>query len=428
MIFCSGCLAAEPVVDPDPGRDPSDPPLDLDAGAESPISDPTWWQHVEPLVRSECHLCHGPRPLYGAPMSLVTYEDALAVHARVAARIQRSSGQPPMPPAANGHLTDQEIALIALWSKNGAPEGTPPPSEGQPDGGVAAPDSGHEEPEPPEHPEEEPYLYLPVVAPQAAIRPNTEDLYGCFRTVIETDRPLHVVEIEPMLDELEVVHHILLFRDGGRNYPEQKTGLLCAADTVLQGDWELLHGWAPGGGEMILPPEAGMKIEDGEHLVVQIHYNNPGEQTLVDASGMMLKATAALRANDAATLGVSSSGFSLPPGQPAVTTSGECTLTQPMKIFGYSPHMHLLGRGATLELVRGGQTTTLVDVQSFAFESQILYPAEFDLLAGDVLRVTCTFDTTSRTQTTSFGEGTQDEMCFMFVGHYPPFGAFSCGD
>jgi hypothetical protein len=369
-------------------------------------------------------------------MPLATYADVLAparsdpsvpVHERMAFRIQRNSGLAPMPPVANGMLTDGEIALIRRWSENGAPEGTPPAVK--PDAGIEA-DAGVEET--PDagsaNPDEEPYVLIPVVAPQAAVRPGEEDLYGCFRTVIDTQVPLHAVEIEPTLDQLAAVHHILLFRDGGRNYPEQRTGLLCAADTVFQGDWELLHGWAPGGETMVLPPEAGVRLEDGDHLVVQIHYNNYGTQTLVDASGMMLKATAQLRPNDAAVLGVGTQDFSLAPGQPSISRSGTCQLSQPMHIFSYSPHMHLLGRGAKLEVVQNGQTTVVGDVQNFAFESQVSYPASVQLGPGDSVRTTCTWDTTSRSTETSFGEGTEDEMCYIFVAHYPPFGQYSCGD
>jgi mono/diheme cytochrome c family protein len=446
VASCVPSFETKNVLDFDPSaehptEDPLPPPLD--AGATSATGDaaageiPTWWGDVEPIVRAQCHLCHGPVPQYGAPMPLAAYADVLAparsdptvpVHARIAARVARNNGLPPMPPVANGALTDAEIELIRVWSENGAPEGIAPAEK--PDAGLE-PDAG--EPElPPDagsgDPNEEPYLFIPIVAPQAAVRPGEQDLYGCFRTVIQTQVPLHAIEIEPTLDQSAVVHHILLFRDGGRNYPEQRTGLFCAADTVLQSDWELLHGWAPGGETMVLPPEAGVRLEDGDHLVVQIHYNNFGAQTVVDSSGMMLKATASLRANDAAVLGVGTQNFTLPPGQPSVSESGTCELTRPMHIFSYSPHMHLLGRGAKLELIRNGQTTVLGDVQNFAFESQISYPADVELAPGDSVKTTCTWDTTSRTTETSFGEGTEDEMCYIFVAHYPPFGQYSCGD
>jgi dopamine beta-monooxygenase len=81
-----------------------------------------------------------------------------------------------------------------------------------------------------------------------------------------------------------------------------------------------------------------------------------------------------------------------------------------------------------MELIRGGTDQMLADVPTFAFESQVSYPASWDLLPGDTLRATCVWDTTPRTGTTGFGEGTTDEMCYLFIAHYPPFGEYSCGD
>ena len=185
---------------------------------------------------------------------------------------------------------------------------------------------------------------------------------------------------------------------------------------------------APGGGPMVLPPEAGVLLEDGDHLVIQIHYNNYGSEPQIDASGMILKATPNLRPNDAAVLGVGTENFSLPPGQSEVSRSGDCQLSQPMHIFNYSPHMHLLGKAAKLERIRDGQLDLLAEVPDFAFEAQENFPTSIDLVPGDTLRATCTWDTTPRNNNTGFGEGTEDEMCYMFVAHYPPFGEYSCGD
>ena len=127
-------------------------------------------------------------------------------------------------------------------------------------------------------------------------------------------------------------------------------------------------------------------------------------------------------------LAVGTERFSLPPGEAAVSRSGDCALTEDMHVFSYSPHMHLLGKGARLERVQGARTEVLADVPTFAFESQVQYPAEWSLAAGDTLRATCIWDTTPRSATTRFGEGTTDEMCYVFIAHYPPFGRYSCGD
>jgi copper type II ascorbate-dependent monooxygenase-like protein len=433
--------APAPSMSGSPMQDPSSMmmPAPMPSPAPSPSNSPTWWADIEPIIHAECLLCHASTPLYGAPMPLATYANLMApawsdpsrrVHQLVVDRIRGVPGKSIMPPRANGALTAQQIDLIARWSAAGAPEGTPPDHQEDSDAGTApAPDGGGVVDEPPDagapNPEE-PYQMIDVVAAMAAISTGTTDLYGCFRTIVHLSSPVHAVEITPVIDKPSVVHHILLFRDRGRGYPDQRTGLLCALDTIGNPYLELLTGWAPGGTPFVMPPEAGIRIEDGDYLIVQIHYNNPMGAPVVDSSGMRFKTTTHLRANDAAVVGIGTTSFSLPPGQTSVSRSGTCSIQQTMHTFVFSPHMHLLGKAARLDLVRGGQTMPLADVPNFAFDSQIHYPGTWTFNPGDGVTGTCTWDTTSRSSTTPFGEGTSDEMCFLFVGHYPPIGKVSC--
>ncbi|GFH29821.1 MOXD1 1, partial [Haematococcus lacustris] len=41
------------------------------------------------------------------------------------------------------------------------------------------------------------------------------------------------------------------------------------------------------------------------------------------------------------------------------------------------------------------------------------------LRPGDSLVTQCSYDSTTRTEVTRFGEGTMDEMCFTFIMYYP---------
>lgn len=431
---------------------------------------PTFWSDVQPLLADRCQMCHANPPLYGAPMALVRYEDlqaqavsnhTLKVHQMVVKRIQPNSGQPPMPPVASNRLNASQIAMITAWSNAGAPEGTPPAtptgagpamkpetgggtdsggsssasgttanppagtgsSGGTPPGGGTTPGGGSTgKPDP-----EEPYTTINVTAPQAAIANGTMDLYGCFRTVVKLSAPMHAVEIDPVIDKAAVVHHVLLFRDNSKSYPASKMGFLCALDTVTNPSLELLHGWAPGGKPFVMPPEAGVRINDGDYLIAQIHYNNLTGPGVVDSSGMSFKATARLRPNDAAMLGVGTQSFSLPPGQSSVSRSGDCTLASPMHVFSYWPHMHLLGKNLAFGVMRGGSGSPAMLAQTeFSFEQQIAFPGNWDFAAGDVLTTTCTWDTTSRQSTTTFGEQTTEEMCYTFVAYYPPIGKVTC--
>lgn len=46
-------------------------------------------------------------------------------------------------------------------------------------------------------------------------------------------------------------------------------------------------------------------------------------------------------------------------------------------------------------------------------------PSQQVLMPGEELVTTCTYDSTSRNKTTTFGESTTDEMCFNFLFYYP---------
>ena len=47
-------------------------------------------------------------------------------------------------------------------------------------------------------------------------------------------------------------------------------------------------------------------------------------------------------------------------------------------------------------------------------------------MAGDELRLSCTFKSTSRDSVVYYGDGTQEEMCFAFVSYYPAMSFAAC--
>jgi hypothetical protein len=87
--------------------------------------------------------------------------------------------------------------------------------------------------------------------------------------------------------------------------------------------------------------------------------------------------------------------------------------------------MHQLGVHAKLELTRAGQGTALHDAP-FDFFDQRIYPLDdLEIRDGDVLTTTCSYENDTG-RTVSFGQNSDDEMCFNFVTYYP-MGAFQCG-
>lgn len=436
-LLVSACVPEESGLIARP-PDLGEPPEEV---VEDPQCVPSGFATVRPILKEKCGLCHGDTPTYGAPMSLTKYSALLApsysdptrpVHDLLIERLRGEGGRPMMPPPPNAPVSEDELMRIGAWSRGGAPEGKACSEEMKEDPPPAPPEDPLDPPvdppameDPP--PVEEPALEkIAVVAPGAAIRANMLDEYGCFSVKLDLPVTMHGVVARPVITTPEAVHHILLFRDRSRTYPEEKFGLGCSADTVTNSDWELIHGWAPGGGDLELPAEAGIRLETGDQFVIQVHYNNPSQNTYVDRSGMEIMATRTLRPNDATVVGIGPELFFLPAGRTETSRSAECTLTQDMHVYGVNPHMHLLGSGAKLELIRDGQTSILFERHDFTFETQQSYPLVLDLVAGDVLRATCYWDTSSRSSAVWFGERTEDEMCYIFTAHYPPFGKYSC--
>ena len=98
---------------------------------------PTFARDIAPLVYEKCAACH--RPGSTAPFSLLTYDDVKKRASQIAAAT-RAGYMPPYLPepgygdfAGDPRLTQDQIATIAAWASNGAPEGAvtdipPPPS------------------------------------------------------------------------------------------------------------------------------------------------------------------------------------------------------------------------------------------------------------------------------------------------------------
>ena len=108
-------------------------PLPASAGAVP--DDPTFSRDIAPILQRSCQKCHRPNSL--APMPLISYEEvrpwARAIKFRTGLR-DKPGVMPPWYIEKNigiqrfkddWSLSDDEIATIARWADNGAPQGDP---------------------------------------------------------------------------------------------------------------------------------------------------------------------------------------------------------------------------------------------------------------------------------------------------------------
>jgi hypothetical protein len=228
---------------------------------------------------------------------------------------------------------------------------------------------------------------------------------------------VQVLAYRPITDNPRVLHHWIL-------YENSAGGIFGGA-----GGGKFLVGWAPGSqGSTGMPDDVGMYMPVGPGaLRLDVHYYNlANTQPESDASGVELCVTRTPREFTATVAGlVGNATARVGRSDNATSCTVNLTGVDSVKLMSVSPHMHKLGVHAKLELTRAGQKSALHDA-AFDFNDQRIYPLEdFEIHDGDVLTTTCSYENDTG-QTVSFGQNSDDEMCFNFVTYYP-MGAFQCG-
>jgi hypothetical protein len=365
---------------------------------------------VSSVLASNCQQCHGATPSFGATIPLMTWSDLTAtapsggpVYQAVETRIHDTSS--PMPPTPYPLLSSTDSATLDAWVTAGAPssrDSCAPPA----DAGTPVVES------------------LPCT-PDTTIRPaspyamaDSGEQYVCYGFDVTVATKRQVIAMAPHLDNTAILHHLLLF---------QSSTAVSSTPTPCQGfgstSWTLIGGWAPGGKNMILPPEAGFPESGTTHWVLQVHYYNvKGLQNQTDSSGFDLCTTDQLRPNDAAVMAPGSVNFSIP-AYSALNLN--CSYTYPagypaINVFTATPHMHLLGKSLSASVLPGGTGTAvpIVSQPNWDFQTQLGYPASNVINPGDVIQTSCDWQN-STNAAVSFGEDTTDEMCFAFLAYYP---------
>ncbi len=379
------------------------------------------------VLQSDCHECHGEAPAFGAPMPLVDYDDlqvpatsdpARKVYELIADRLLDEVT--PMPPGGVIEPGDRDALLE--WISAGAPE--------DPAADCDAPMPGDDDdPSGPEALPCEPDFVVTAHASGseeafAVPAQGADNLYMCFAFKAPFGAETHATAWAPIIDDERVVHHWILYR----TQAPQLEGGAVPCDVSLQLSSQFVAGWAPGGGNVVMPDDVGLELGGPDDwYLLQIHYNNTAHYTdSVDQSGVAFCTSPEPRPKTAGILTLGSLAIQIPGNAEDHPVTGTCqpwtTAFWPeMHLLGASPHMHQLGRGMKSEIRHlDGTTEPLLDVPAFDFNSQGMYTFDPEIVVkpGDAITTTCTYDNPNPWPV-SFGEGTEDEMCFDFVLAYP---------
>jgi hypothetical protein len=243
------------------------------------------------------------------------------------------------------------------------------------------------------------------------------------------------VQFASLVDNTKIVHHWILYGDDA-NSQNLIDGTISLGDCASgnNGNRYYITGWAPGGKDGNFPPDVGLQLPSSGMLTLEVHYLNDGSAQQ-DATGLKICVTHKPRANTAAIhwLGADANqqGTSLINinASSAATVVGHCTpnKNQQIHVLSVSPHMHLTGVHQTTVLNhKSGGSVTLHD-GPFDFHNQISYAVDpiAVMEPGDSITTTCSYQNTTPNKIT-YGEKTENEMCYNFVLAYPA-GALSDG-
>jgi len=374
---------------------------------------PTFTRDVAPILQKSCQTCHHPGT--SAPMSLMTYEDARPWARSIRQRVSNRD----MPPwhldktvgirqyKNDRSLSDDEIATLVRWADSGAPQGNvadmPAPLTFRPEADwfIGEPD-------------------LKVTTP------NDFTMYATgpdwwidqFADVqLTEDRWIKSMEIKP--SNPKVVHHVVVYAiepDAPEGTPEGGVQL---------------HEYAVGKYGDIFGDNTGRLLKKGTRLRYDMHYFAIGSEqhnkTTIAFKFYPKGVVPTYQVRSQAIRNIPNDELEVPPNT-VVRTDGFFRLPRPARIDSFQPHMHMRGRGLTVEAIDPvtNRTQILSSVDHFDFNWHINYVYADDaaplLPAGTVLHLIGLHDNTSANRRNpdpamwvGFGERSVDDMLQVWL-------------
>ena len=369
----------------------------------------TFARDVAPILQRSCQNCHRDGSI--APMALLTYEQARPWARSIKEKVTTRK----MPPwfidknigvqgfKEDKSLSDEEITTIVRWVDSGAPRGNPadmpPPVDfsmsfdwqiGEPDLIVPIP---------------EPY----VVAPEAP------DWFGRLESPsgLTEDRWIKAVETKPSADGFAVTHHAvtnLVDPDGERSF---------------------LNEYAIGKNGDIFPDGTGREMKAGSTILFNMHYHAIGERR-TDRTSVGLtfypRGTEPRRKLFSRSIGWNVD-LDIPAGESNVRHDGYHHFEQNVKITGFQPHLHNLGKRQCIEAILPDNSVEMLNCADWDFGWHIVYnylDGVAPLLpAGTTLHVVSWHDNSAGNRWnddsrnwTGFGQRSNDDMSFSWVSWY----------
>jgi cytochrome c-type biogenesis protein CcmH/NrfG len=387
--------------------EPKGSPLRTAGSPPRTESNPTYNEHVAPILFARCATCHRPidfaqagkagaagnsnpdDPLCvaGAPFSVLDYSAVARRAKAIASAVQQRRMPPWLPEAGHGdfvnerRLRDDEIATITAWASHGAPEGDPakrPATPTFPSGWqLGTPD-------------------LVLTSAEAyTLRPGRDDSFRSFVLPVPAGPARYVRGIEFRADNPQVLHHANIGLD-----PRRTGRRLDRADAepgfaaMPEGEVQDVFGWSPGKVPVMEPADTAWMLEEGSDLVAQLHMV-PGAtaQTVRPQVGLFFSSTPPTRVPMVVKL--ESKAIDIPAGDATYVVEDSYTLPADVEAVSVYPHAHYLAtRMEGTATLPDGRVTPLLSIPrwNIRWQDQYRYRTPLTLPRGTTLRMRFVYD------------------------------------
>jgi hypothetical protein len=416
------------------------------AGSVPAAAQFTYAREISRIFQAKCQQCHRPNDI--APFSLDSYEAARTWAEDIKRVVSRRIMPPWKPVPGYGSfrdsygLTDEERDQIIRWADDGAPFGLdsdlPEPLPGRGDWILGEPD-------------------LVLEMPEAYTPPRGKDMYRCFVLPAGADATRYVSAADILPGDRSIVHHVILYLDTSGvaeqlDAADPEPGYTCfggpgtpaAADpgggsplsliSSLLANGMALGGWAPGARPRHLADGIGMALPANARVVMQVHYYARGRtaEDRTKAGLYFAKSKVERRLLFVPILPIDIRGrinMTIPAGSErhVIETSLMIPPLFDAHVHNIFPHMHLLGREIKAEVQRprrDAEPLVFINDWDFNWQGAYAFNEPVALPAFSNVKLSCTYDNSERNprnpsnpvKTVTWGEGTEDEMCLVFLG------------
>jgi len=395
---------------------------------QRPTIAPTYSRDIAPLVADRCEICHhadGP-----APFALSTYADVKR-RAALIASVTKNRYMPPWKadpsdgPFVGQHpLSDAEIARIARWVEDGAPEGEPIRNSIR--NSIRNPQSSIRN--------GEWQLGTPdliVTMPQAyTLQPEGTDIFRIFVLPLHVSERRYVRGLEFHPGNARVVHHANIRIDNTRasraldeaDPGPGYTGLIPNAAHYPEGHF---LGWTPGQVAPLLPKALAWTLDPNTDLVIETHMQPTGKSEPVQLS-VGLYFSDQPPTETPAMLRLGRQDIDIPAGEPRYVITDSYVLPVEARVEAVQPHAHYRAREIRgLATLPDGSTKTLIHIQDWDFRWQHVfqYVSPFWLPKGTTLSMEYRYDNSDANvrnperppKRARWGQRSSDEMGDLWI-------------